>query len=356
MRPRALAATVVTLLAQLIAPGLAGAAGPWRWPVEGRVITPYSNGSDPYASGQHRGIDIAAAAGTPVIAATAGVVTFAGVAGSSGLTVAVRTDDGFDTSYLHLAAVAVGAGERVASGAPIGSVGTTGRRSAAEPHLHFGVREAGTRFAYRDPLDFLPAPPLSPVEPRALPVRLAVPARPAPALQPVPGRPLAPPAPASLGLSAPASLRAPAPALVPLPAAAPLSSRAPAARALPATSSRAPRATSPVSGPAATASAGRVPTFAAPRRSAGARVRDAHAPRPSLGPSHDGASRLTRRTTSAPGRNGARRAGPGIDLGWLAACIAMVAAAGILGRPRATTRSLRRAFDPSHTAHEMRLP
>ena len=41
----------------------------WSWPVQGEVITQYRNGADPYAGGQHRGIDIAAAAGTPVVAA-----------------------------------------------------------------------------------------------------------------------------------------------------------------------------------------------------------------------------------------------------------------------------------------------
>ena len=132
---------LAALLASLAFPG--SAAG-WSWPVSGEVITPYRNGDDPYAGGQHRGIDISAAAGTPVGAAAAGTVTFAGVAGSSGLTVSVRTADGrFDTSYLHLSSAAVVKGDRVGEGARLGAAGTTGRRSAAAPHLHFGVRDAG---------------------------------------------------------------------------------------------------------------------------------------------------------------------------------------------------------------------
>src|SRR3954447_20038972 len=92
-------------------------AGTWTWPVRGRVITAYHNGSDPYAAGQHRGIDIAAKVGDRVAAATSGTVTFAGVAGSSGLTVSIRTEDGrFDTSYLHLSSTAVRAGQAVAAG------------------------------------------------------------------------------------------------------------------------------------------------------------------------------------------------------------------------------------------------
>lgn len=142
---RRLVATAVLILA-LCAP--ASAAGAWTWPVAGEVITRYRNGPDPYAGGQHRGIDIAAPAGTVVRSAAAGMVTFSGTAGSSGLTVAVRTaDHRFDTSYLHLASASVSKGDRVEAGARLGAVGTSGRRSAVRPHLHFGVRDAGSRHA-----------------------------------------------------------------------------------------------------------------------------------------------------------------------------------------------------------------
>ena len=64
-----------------------GAEDGWTWPVRGRVLTTYTNdNARPYAGGMHRGIDIAAAVGTPVVAARAGAVTFAGPLGSSGLT------------------------------------------------------------------------------------------------------------------------------------------------------------------------------------------------------------------------------------------------------------------------------
>jgi hypothetical protein len=161
----------------------------WTWPVKGDVITPYRNGTDPYASGQHRGIDIAAAVGTPVVAAAGGDVRFAGTAGSSGLTISIRTSDGYDTSYLHLSSFAVRAGGRVSAGDRIGAVGTTGTRSASAPHLHFGVRDAGSDHSYHDPLAFLPAPPAapSPEPPAPAPAPAPEPAPPAPApLTPTP--------------------------------------------------------------------------------------------------------------------------------------------------------------------------
>src|SRR5437868_15245829 len=115
-----LAAAVLLLLAS--APPATASPG-WQWPVRGQVITPFRNGSDPYAGGQHRGIDIAAPVGTDVVAAAGGIVRHAGVAGDSGLTVSVRAG-GYDVSYLHLASVAVKAGREVAAGERIGTVGT----------------------------------------------------------------------------------------------------------------------------------------------------------------------------------------------------------------------------------------
>ena len=149
---------LAALVAALIVPPSATASGDWAWPVRGDVVTPYRNGDDPYAAGQHRGVDIAAPSGTRVDAATSGRVTFAGVAGNSGLTVSVRTGDGaYDVSYLHLSSAGVRPGDEVERGERIGAVGTSGRRSLSEPHLHLGVREAGERHAYRDPMDFLGA-------------------------------------------------------------------------------------------------------------------------------------------------------------------------------------------------------
>src|SRR4051794_36609888 len=141
---------LLLLLAVLFVPATPADAA-WVWPVKGDVITPYRNGTDPYAAGQHRGIDIAASVGTPVVAAAGGAVRFAGTAGSSGLTIGIRTTDGYDTSYLHLSSLAVRAGTSVSAGARIGAVGTSRTRSAPAPHLHLGVRHGRTAHRYPHP-------------------------------------------------------------------------------------------------------------------------------------------------------------------------------------------------------------
>lgn len=134
-------------------------AGAWHWPVTGTIITPFRNVDNPYAGGQHRGIDIAAAEGTEVASTTNGSVSYAGRLPDGGNCVTVRTADGrFLVSYLHLAAIAVARGHTIAAGEALGVVGTTGRRSAKAPHLHLSVRlVAGGD--YVDPLPLLGAPP-----------------------------------------------------------------------------------------------------------------------------------------------------------------------------------------------------
>lgn len=298
--------------------GVARAAESWRWPVSGRVITPYRNGTDRFAGGQHRGIDIAAAVGTPVVAATRGTVSFAGVAGSSGLTVAVRTSGGdLETTYLHLSSVAVRAGQRVSGGDRIGAVGVSGRRSAEQPHLHFGVRDAADRFAYRDPLDFLPAPapeprPDSPA-PRAVPV--AAPSGPTrvPALVPLPGVPALARAPASshpTTSSAPVGLRAADSVahVTHTPAAGPRSPPRPHMGDSRLHTHESPAARSP---------------DATRSLSSGPHV--SHVP--------DGPQRVRRPSAS-------RDDGP--DIGWLTACLGLLVAAVLLGRSSRPRSSLAR--------------
>ena len=179
------AAILIAVLTSLAALVPVAVAETWTWPVRGHVVTAYVNAGAPYAAGQHRGVDLSASTGTPVVAAAGGQVRFAGTVGSSGLTVSIRTADArFDTSYLHLATATVRTGEAVAPGERVGTAGTTGRPSTATPHVHFGVRDAGTR-RYRDPLDFLPPLPGVRDAPRGVPVAVRGPVRVGPAPQPV---------------------------------------------------------------------------------------------------------------------------------------------------------------------------
>jgi peptidase M23-like protein len=309
----------------------------WVWPVRGEVITPYRNGTDPYASGQHRGIDIAAGSGTTVVAAAGGVVRFAGTAGSSGLTVSVRTADGrYDTSYLHLSSTNVREGDQVGAGQRLGSVGSTGTRSVTAPHLHFGVRDAGSRHAYHDPLGFLP-PPTATQPPRDAP---------APAPSPVPVSP----APAPVRTPPPSPHRVPgeAPRRVPVghPRRAPAGDpqRVPLGepQRVPLAAPRQAPAGDP--GRAPLGDPQRVP-LAEPRRTAspaphgGAALEPRPHPVTSRSPSDTVAPQPREVVPTAQGHDRAvgdaaqANASPdtGPDLGLLAACLGLLAAAALLG-------------------------
>ena len=90
----------------------------------------------------HVGIDWAAPAGTPVVAATGGRVTFAGVKGEYGNMVLVDHGGGWSTRYAHLSAIDVRAGDCIAALSAIGKVGSTGVASGTL--LHFEVIRDGT--------------------------------------------------------------------------------------------------------------------------------------------------------------------------------------------------------------------
>ena len=121
-------------------------SGVLRWPVSGRITSGFG-----YRGGEfHGAIDIAAAAGTAVLAAAGGRVVSAGWQGGYGYTVAIDHGNGMVTRYAHLSRISVGTGESVAAGEVIGAVGSTGRSTG--PHLHFEVVVGGSK---KNPLNYL---------------------------------------------------------------------------------------------------------------------------------------------------------------------------------------------------------
>jgi hypothetical protein len=151
----------------------------WAWPVDGPVLRPFVLGDDPYAGGQHRGIDIGAPSGTPVRAPAAGTVSFAGTVPTGGKTITIRTGDGYAVTLLHLGTYSVSRGDAVAEGDVLGSAGASGHTSGSTPYVYLGVRRAEDPDGYVDPLGLLPAPAPAPQDP--------VPADPVPHPTPDPG-------------------------------------------------------------------------------------------------------------------------------------------------------------------------
>ena len=119
-------------------------SGQFIWPVPG-----YRNCSRWYG-GSHKGVDICAAAGTPIYASAGGTVTKAGYnkagAGTGyGYSIIINHGNGYTTVYAHCLSLVVHAGQTVKQGQLIGYVGSTGRSSGN--HCHFEIRRNGSYIA-----------------------------------------------------------------------------------------------------------------------------------------------------------------------------------------------------------------
>jgi murein DD-endopeptidase MepM/ murein hydrolase activator NlpD len=119
---------------------LSGFAEPVAWPAIGPISGVF--GSQRILNGEprapHKGVDIAAPAGTPVGAMAMGIVSLAETdMYFTGGTVILDHGHGLHSIYVHLQDVLVEPGQRLRRGEVLGNVGATGR--ATGPHLHWGV-------------------------------------------------------------------------------------------------------------------------------------------------------------------------------------------------------------------------
>jgi murein DD-endopeptidase MepM/ murein hydrolase activator NlpD len=113
-------------------------------PVQGWLIRGFGYQIDPF-TGQvkmHEGLDIAAPAGTPIVAPADGTVRYAGNKKDYGLSVEIDHGYGFITQYSHCQRIRVNSGMRIKRGDVIAYVGNTGRSTG--PHLHYEVRVSHT--------------------------------------------------------------------------------------------------------------------------------------------------------------------------------------------------------------------
>ena len=130
-----------------------------QMPVSGPVTSRFGNRFHPILghARMHRGVDLRASAGSPIVAAAGGRVVAAGWRGGYGRQVAIAHGDGIQTTYSHMSRIAARAGETVRQGQVIGYVGSSGLSTG--PHLHYEVYKNGravnplsVKFAGQPPL------------------------------------------------------------------------------------------------------------------------------------------------------------------------------------------------------------
>ena len=131
--------------------GIAAADGTLCWPLPGHTyISCHFGEVDAFGNAGHRGTDIPAPEGTPILAAHSGTVLISGWNDSYGNQVLLDNGAGLSTRYAHMTQTAVTAGEAVTAGQVIGYVGNTGDSTGF--HLHFEVMQNGVRV---NPMDMV---------------------------------------------------------------------------------------------------------------------------------------------------------------------------------------------------------
>ena len=112
-------------------------------PVKGATQADWNTKSFWYSpwgkSGVHKGIDIFAKEGTPVIAACSGLVVSAESNHDGGNVVSILGPKWRIHYYAHLKSIKVRSGEFIEQGCEIGTVGTTGNATGKAPHLHYAI-------------------------------------------------------------------------------------------------------------------------------------------------------------------------------------------------------------------------
>ncbi len=134
-------------------------SGDLTWPiperVDQRISSPFGYRIHPVTGKRafHKGVDIAAAHGTPVQATHDGVVEEVRFHKNLGRFVKVRHSHSEYSMYGHLSKATVTEGERINAGDMVGNVGSTGRSTG--PHLDYSLRRNGEAV---DPMKFLTPP------------------------------------------------------------------------------------------------------------------------------------------------------------------------------------------------------
>ncbi len=124
----------------------------YSWPLSGRLTSAFGRRNISVGGNTfHKGIDIAAPSGTPIHAAQSARVSFSDWSNTYGWVIFLEHDDGSQTRYAHMSAMAVVAGDYVEQGQIIGYVGSTG--ASTGPHLHFEIRINKTPV---NPMSYLP--------------------------------------------------------------------------------------------------------------------------------------------------------------------------------------------------------